>query len=599
MGFRKDIEGLRVIAVIAVFFYHAGYLPNGYLGVDVFFVISGFLITSQLYRSAQSGNLSLTKFYERRIRRIYPLLLIVTLSAFVFGVLYMLPDDLENLSQSVIASNLSANNILLYIKNGNYWQKFNDYKLLIHTWSLGVEVQFYAIFPLMFLFLKGKKLDYMPSILLVLAGVSLCAFGFSANRVLAFYSLPFRLFQFFIGGYAALVPLSGFKKSYREGLALVCLVGLIAVFALPTTSELAFPVAVSALTGLLLWLKGDGYLQSSFSDKLLSNSIFGYIGKISFGLYLWHQVVIAIARYSFVEQITGLHVLFFFTISFGLASITYYLIEKPFRNPLFISVKKLFVGLGLLASLSSIGAVYLYSIGGVYKDFPCLNLYRKDNATRHNSIFNAAYNVHIKYNETVRQYDRPFDSSNKIKVLVVGNSQGRDFANIILESSCADSIQLRYFDVTKIYDDSSFVHRAKQADIIFLPASKNTNPLWLQNLKASNNGSGIPKLIWFGPKNFGSSNGLHYRAFSNGLDFSTYRTPVRPSVVVRNNQWRRYWRSSYIDVLGVLTDENGNVLVFTLDGKFISQDTVHLTKEGAVFLAKLLNDQLRMLLLLK
>lgn len=148
--YRTDIDGLRAIAVISVILFHLGYLPNGYLGVDIFFVISGYLITGIVFNEVIENRFSILKFYERRIRRIIPLVLFTTFIAFLPGVFFMLPDDLENLCQSIIASNFSMNNILMYITSDNYWDVRNDYKPLMHTWSLGIEEQFYLLYRLFF-----------------------------------------------------------------------------------------------------------------------------------------------------------------------------------------------------------------------------------------------------------------------------------------------------------------------------------------------------------------------------------------------------------------------------------------------------------------
>lgn len=146
-GFRYDIQGLRAIAVIAVIIFHCGFLPNGYLGVDVFLVISGFLITKIIYADFLEDKYTVAVFYERRFRRIIPLVLLTVTVVLILGLLFMLPDDLENLSQSVIATNFFGNNVLQYLTVGDYWDVWNDYKPLLHTWSLGVEEQFYVIFP--------------------------------------------------------------------------------------------------------------------------------------------------------------------------------------------------------------------------------------------------------------------------------------------------------------------------------------------------------------------------------------------------------------------------------------------------------------------
>jgi len=157
LKYRKDIDGIRAISVVAVILFHMGYFPLGYLGVDVFFVISGFLITSILYSDLIMNKLSIRRFYMRRIRRILPLVLVVNVVALLIGVFVMLPYDLDKLCQSVIATNLFGNNLLEYVSSGSYWSLRNEYRPLIHTWSLGIEEQFYLLYPLLFLVaLKNK-----------------------------------------------------------------------------------------------------------------------------------------------------------------------------------------------------------------------------------------------------------------------------------------------------------------------------------------------------------------------------------------------------------------------------------------------------------
>ena len=155
-SYRNDIDGLRAIAVLAVIIFHFGFLPNGYLGVDVFFVISGYLITGIIYNELNENRFSMINFYLRRTRRIIPLALFISMVSLSIGVATMLPDDLENLAQSVASTNLFSNNILQAITTKNYWDVVNEYKPLMHTWSLGIEEQYYLFYPLLFL-LVGKK----------------------------------------------------------------------------------------------------------------------------------------------------------------------------------------------------------------------------------------------------------------------------------------------------------------------------------------------------------------------------------------------------------------------------------------------------------
>lgn len=151
--YRPDIDGLRAVAVLQVLVFHAGFsiAKSGFIGVDVFFVISGFLITSILVRMQNDETFRFRDFYERRIRRILPALFSVILVSVPLAYFLMLPDDLENFGQSQIASVFSANNLLLWLTE-NYFSVRNEFKPLVHTWSLGLEEQFYLFYPLLFIF---------------------------------------------------------------------------------------------------------------------------------------------------------------------------------------------------------------------------------------------------------------------------------------------------------------------------------------------------------------------------------------------------------------------------------------------------------------
>ena len=156
MKYRPEIDGLRALAVIPVILFHAGFdlLSGGFIGVDVFFVISGYLITTILIDDLENKRFSIINFYERRARRILPALFFVMLLCIPFAWMWMLPDALENFGQSLVSTSLFSNNILLMLTSADYWELKAVYKPLLHTWSLAVEEQYYIIFPI-FLLLRG------------------------------------------------------------------------------------------------------------------------------------------------------------------------------------------------------------------------------------------------------------------------------------------------------------------------------------------------------------------------------------------------------------------------------------------------------------
>ncbi|WP_197086667.1 acyltransferase family protein [Sphingobacterium sp. IITKGP-BTPF85] len=370
---RKDIDGLRAVAVISVIIFHLGFLPFGYLGVDVFFVISGYLITKIIYTETVSDSFSIVEFYLRRIRRIIPLVLFVIIIALCIGIPVMLPDDLENLSQSIIATNFMANNILLLITTGNYWDAVNEFKPLMHTWSLGVEEQFYFIVPLIFLILRKERIKWALWILSFLALLSfllyILPFGKEASK---FYLIQYRFFEIAFGGILAIIfqdRLIKFPARFIILFLLLLLLGINVNIQAQWTL-----ILVVFLTGILLITK-----RSKFEGILLENKYVQFIGKISFSLYMWHQIVLGFGRYFVFSTVKTFSSLFsIILVTFLLSVFTFYFIERPFRDKKKVGTKKLLLTVVLATIFTSGISFYLYSIKGVIRDVTELNLFKSE-----------------------------------------------------------------------------------------------------------------------------------------------------------------------------------------------------------------------------
>lgn len=354
MKYRKEIDGLRALAVLPVILFHAGFttFSGGFVGVDIFFVISGYLITTIIVDEMEKGSFSLLNFYERRARRILPALLFVMLCTLPFAWFWMLPQDLKMFSESIVAVLLFVSNVLFYLTSG-YFDTASELKPLLHTWSLAVEEQYYVLFPifLMLTWKLGKK--WIISLLLLVAIVSVFAaqWGSKNHPDFTFFLLPTRGFELLIG---ALISLyinykfgvisvnqsvsQSFSQSFSlAGLALV----LYAIFAFDsnTPSPSLYTLIPTIGAGLILVFANTKNLVG----KLLGSKLFVGIGLISYSTYLWHQPLFSFARlrtYGIPSTII-LIILCFASVALGYISWKY--IENPYRNKKLISSKKLLI----------------------------------------------------------------------------------------------------------------------------------------------------------------------------------------------------------------------------------------------------------------
>lgn len=590
--YREDIDGIRAYAVIAVIIFHLGFLPNGYLGVDIFFVISGFLITSIIYKDLHIGNFSILKFYERRIRRIIPLLIFITSVALVIGLILMLPDDLENLAQSAVASNFSANNILMLITSSDYWATKNEYKPLMHTWSLGVEEQFYLLYPFLLLIVSKIRLRLVVHFLIVTSFLSLLLFLFYGNPSSKFYLLQYRFFELSVGGlFAVFFYKRTISNTVSKYLFILSALVLLSCLIIPIFNNTLLVILTTFFSVVLLTTGGhieenDFVVRGFFKNKLIS-----YIGKISFSLYLWHQLVFAFSRYAIFEEIDIKAAIILVLLTFVLSILTYHFIENPFRNNKFLSTKKVLAIIGVVFILSSSSAMYIYVIGGVYKDFPSVGIFKSDIKGKKKNFFSANNNLHIAYNEKIRQFDRDFENDSTRKVLVIGNSFGRDVANIVLEHELSSSVNLSYFDINRIKNDQSIIERWNRADVIIISAKGFISKKSILDIgERFNFPINLDKVFMFGTKDFGYSNGIHYNRIDSIDDFSMYFAKMKDGILEVDRKLHAEWENKYISLLSPILNKNNKVRIFDDEGKFISQDTVHLTKAGASFYAKILSS---------
>ena len=353
LRYRADIDGLRAIAVLAVLIFHAGLGPvsGGFIGVDVFFVISGYLITSIIVSEASRGEFSFAGFYERRIRRIIPALMTVIATSAVIGWYVLVPADYVDFARSAIAAAAFYSNFFFNDQAEDYFAPSADLQPLLHTWSLGVEEQFYLIAPFFILLLLGRLQRFRNWLVggVFLTSLAISVHGAQAGLPSAFYLLPSRAFELIIGMVLALGLTPGIANRRLRQVAGVCGLGLIATAALLFTDDTPFPgfAALVPCLGAALLIHSGGH-RDTWVYRMLATRPMVVVGKISYSLYLWHWPLLAYARYTAVDPLTTQERLGLLGLAFVLSVGTYYCIEQPVRQRrVFATRRQVFAGGGV------------------------------------------------------------------------------------------------------------------------------------------------------------------------------------------------------------------------------------------------------------
>lgn len=373
--YRKDIDGLRAIAVIAVIFYHldASLAPAGFFGVDIFFVISGYLITQSIRSDINKNSFTIYNFYIRRVRRIIPALFFIVLVTTVFSFFILPINELREYVKSVFSVSTFTSNLFFW-RHTDYFSVAAELKPLLHTWSLGIEEQFYILFPVFMLLtrsLTGNRIKLWIAILLLLS-FALNTSPLGINYPIANFFLPFtRVWELFIGAFIAInIDDARNNKTTSTifsfvGLAMI----LSSIFLLGSDSVSVF-LGVNALlptlgTALIIYFGNGPHINMlSFA---LSNYFIRYIGLISYSLYLWHWPVIALTRNIYFGEFTLTIKLVIFTTTFILSALTYTFVEQPFRtNQQLKSFLRLKAGAGALATLSVLAGLIFVFISTQY-----------------------------------------------------------------------------------------------------------------------------------------------------------------------------------------------------------------------------------------
>ncbi len=333
-AYRPDIDGLRAVAVLSVVAFHAfpSCLKGGFIGVDVFFVISGFLISTILFENLERGTFSFKEFYLRRIRRIFPALSLVLFACLLFGWFSLLPDELNQLGRHVVAGTGSVSNLVLWGESG-YFDVAADTKPLLHLWSLGIEEQFYLVWPCL-LWLAWKRHLAFPTVTALLAAASFVLNVWMVHRdpVAAFYAPWSRFWELLCGALLA-------RYSFRRPGGLPAASGIHSILGtlllvsglLYIDKDLRFPghwALVPVVGTVLVILAGP---QAWLNRKVLSHKVLVWFGLLSFPLYLWHWPLLSFGRIVYFDVPPPRYRLAAVLVAIVLAWLTMKFVERPFR----------------------------------------------------------------------------------------------------------------------------------------------------------------------------------------------------------------------------------------------------------------------------
>ncbi|CAF3368349.1 unnamed protein product [Rotaria sp. Silwood2] len=635
--YRDEIDGLRAIAVMPVILYHAGcikFMPGGYIGVDVFFVISGYLITSVIENEREEGTFSLVRFYERRCRRILPALFFILFISSIFAYHWTSPGQLKDFGQSLISIIALSSNIFFWWKDDDYFIQLTEVNPLVHTWSLAVEEQFYLIFPLI-CYLSGKKKCHLINLLICLALFSffLAQWGgnfqsisdhqfqmFFQHSWASFYLPIGRAWELLLGSFAAFYL--RLNSSVSETLLNKCneffaVVGLVliilSVLFFDANHIPPFPncyTLIPTLGTTLIILFGT---KNTLVGRLLCLRLLRWIGLISYSAYLWHQPLLVFYRLRFNKTLEILPVLVIASTILLLSSFSYVVIEQPFRHKKLFSRKQIFSASCLTAIMIFILAVFLIQT-----------------ATNRTLLLNKQNDSYLSdiaeypgWKSTAKEFfdlekNKTFSNrsltKNK-KLILIGDSYATDFYSMIIEGKHLVNYEIRVHFIPaqcQIYlspenpnqfIDGKFrqtcflgndiIHALPlicQADVIMLSSNwlewstrKLPRTLKLLNLTKQQ------QIFVIGPKHFGKVNTNLYVNKSTEYRIKQYQYPDQSTVKVNSLLEQIIDKSIFVNILKMLCiGHNQTCPLFTPYGKIISIDGYHLTKSGALYVGNII-----------
>lgn len=612
MKYRAEIDGLRALAVLPVIFFHAGFefFNGGFVGVDIFFVISGYLITTIIISEMAEDNFSIINFYERRARRILPALFFVIAACLLFAWLWFLPSDLKDFGQSLVAVSIFSSNILFWIEGG-YFGTAAELKPLIHIWSLAVEEQYYILFPifLMLTWKLGIKWILILLSIIFLISLGVAEWGAYNSPSGAFFLLPTRGWEILVGVFAAFyLNYNTHLKSHTINQVLSLLgFGMISYSIIAFNETTPFPSLYTLIptigTGLLILYA----VPKTYVHKLLSMKFIVGIGLISYSTYLWHQPLLAFTKYRVLGELSDLNLIILCAASLVIAWFSWKFVEMPFRSKTKVSRRSIFKFALIFTLFFSVTGLWLHNNNGALEYYP------KEKQKILVNFINPSDYVNKRHKQ-IRLLE--FSKSNDKKdILIIGDSHSEDLVNAVFEAGLNNDMEFSSYYIsvacgvlfvrdkkdregTNLHcqrEDGSFFNNDLQiqmslADEIWIISSWRQRDLIYMSKSIENIKTINKNIKLFGTKNFGNPSSKWYNtvdiddwssAIFDDSDKSKYATISKV-----NNDLSNISKSLSVEFFNTqhLICRGEAFCSNYIDGNIISYDGAHLTKHGAKIL---------------
>lgn len=616
-AYQPEVDGLRAVAVLSVIFFHLqmNTFSGGFVGVDIFFVISGYLITGLLVNKLAdgSGSMDYPAFYIRRIRRLFPALFVVCIASFICAFLLFDPKNMARFSGAVIYTLGSASNFYFLFESG-YFDADAYLKPLLHMWSLGIEEQFYLLWPfLLTLFWRTKKI-FIASVTLL--SFFLCLYFIPSNPEATFFMMPFRIYEFGLG--ASLIWINSIRLPRLCHELLSCL-GLLAIAysVVMFNEETIFP-GINALVPCI----GAVFLIYSKSHsvigRILRTRVLVHLGLLSYSLYLVHWPLIVfykMYKHSTPVPLSIGEALMLLGLTYILSLLLHKFVESRFRYASNRNGSSSFgLTCSLLTMLLAVVSATSWAQSGWAWRFPSIpeNL-RKQMVLPPEVYMDYAYN-------RIMEIDEPFSDSSNRKVLVVGDSQGGDFVNMLYENGYHEKVDLKSIVIGAkcqplLSDDKSLEKHippkhqpgcAKQrklfarseniagADVIILSANWRSwavrlLPKTLTKLEQMTDA----KILVLGPKNQGRSGQELIAEHKIRAGLEALSASYLDEDIDEENQTleRSSGKHEYLDILKIICPTPSYCRVLTDEDEVIFFDSSHVTPKGARFLGTLMEKE--------